>query len=154
MNPVKTVDHIVEEITIHAPAERVFEAFANPRERVKWWGMEGRFQATDADSDLRPGGRWSIRGIGMQGRPFVVSGEYREVRRPALLVFTWLPDWQAEPLESVVRVDFEEQNGVTRVRLTHSGLTTDNARESHRGWPQILEWLQAYVEKGGPLRAS
>jgi hypothetical protein len=32
------------------------------------------------------------------------------------------------------------------VRRTHSGLTTAISRASHRGWPQILGWLQAYVE--------
>jgi hypothetical protein len=32
------------------------------------------------------------------------------------------------------------------VRLTHSGLMSESARGSHRGWPQILSWLQAYAE--------
>jgi hypothetical protein len=45
-----------------------------------------------------------------------------------------------------VRIDLEEKDGITTVRLTHSGLTGDAARTSHRGWPQILEWLRVYVE--------
>ena len=48
--------------------------------------------------------------------------------------------------ETLVRWDLEEKNGVTTVRLTHSGLTSESSRASHRGWPQILGWLQAYVE--------
>jgi uncharacterized protein YndB with AHSA1/START domain len=35
-----------------------------------------------------------MRGIGVGGKPFTVSGVYREIERPRLLVFTWLPDWQ------------------------------------------------------------
>ena len=31
----------------------------------------------------------------MGGRPFNVVGEYRKVEPPHLLVFTWLPDWDA-----------------------------------------------------------
>ena len=49
-------------------------------------------------------------------------------------------------MESVVRIELEEKNGVTTVRLTHSGLTSETSRISHRGWPQILTWLRAYVE--------
>jgi len=147
MNAAETSDAIIQEIVIHAPAERVFEALTDPAQRVVWWGAEGRFQAKEMESDLRPGGQWSMRGSGMGGRPFVVKGEYRRIERPHLLEFTWLPDWQEETLETVVRFDLTENGGVTTVRLTHSGLTTEKARASHQGWPQILGWLRAYSEK-------
>ena len=38
MNPTETVDSIIKEIVIKAPAERIFEALAHPQQRVKWWG--------------------------------------------------------------------------------------------------------------------
>ena len=85
---------IVKEITIKAPAERIFEALADPQLRMWWWGAEGRFQTTHMESDLHPGGKWIMRGIGVGGRPFRVAGEYRIIEPPRLLVFTWLPDWQ------------------------------------------------------------
>jgi uncharacterized protein YndB with AHSA1/START domain len=142
-------DTIVKEITIKAPAERVFEALSNPEQRIQWWGSEGRFRTTHVESDLRPGGKWTMCGVGMGGRPFKVVGEYRAVERPRLLIFTWLPDWQANASESLVRFDLVEKDGVTTVRLTHSGLATDSARDSHRGWPEILTWLRAYAEGKG-----
>ncbi len=142
-----TGDTVVQEIAIRASADRVFDAFTNPTERVKWWSAPaGRFIATHAESDLRAGGRWALRGTRQDGSPFVVSGEYRVVERPTLLVFTWLPDWQGDATESLVRVEFTEADGMTRLRLTHSGLTTEPSRASHRGWPQILARLQAYVD--------
>jgi uncharacterized protein YndB with AHSA1/START domain len=146
MNP-HTSDAIVQEIMINAPAERIFDALINPDERVKWWGAEGSFQTTHVESDLRPGGKWAMRGLGMNGRPFAITGEYREIARPHLLVFTWLPDWQEGASTSLVRVDLEEKAGITTVRLTHSGLTGEASRTSHRGWPQILSWLRAYAER-------
>ena len=147
MNPTSASDAIVQEITTKAPAERIFEALTNPDERLKWWWRsEGRFQITQVESDLRPGGKWMMRGNGMGGKTFRVSGEYRQVEPPRLLVFTWLPDWQGDAIESLVRFDLEEKNGVTTVRLTHSGLTSESSRASHKGWPQILTWLQGYVE--------
>jgi uncharacterized protein YndB with AHSA1/START domain len=138
---------IVEEITIKAPAERIFEALTNPEECMKWWGSEGRFQTTHVESDLRLGGRRVMRGVGMGGKPFSVIGVYRQIERPRLLVFTWLPDWQGDATESVVRWDLEEKDGVTTVRLTHSGLTSEGSRASHRGWPGILAWLKSHVER-------
>jgi uncharacterized protein YndB with AHSA1/START domain len=142
-----TGNPIVEEITIDAPAERVFEALINPDERVQWWGAAGSFQTTHMESDLRPGGRWAMRGLRGAGQPFTISGEYREIARPHLLVFTWLPDWQGNTATSLVRFDLIEHNGVTTVRLTHSGLSVEALRTGHRGWPQILGWLRAHVQR-------
>lgn len=147
MNHSVANDTIVEEITIRAPAERVFGALTSPEERVRWWGAEGRFKTTHAESDLRPGGKWMMRGIGLGGRPFTVQGVYREIERPRLLVFTWLPSWQDDPTETLVSFDFFEKDGMTTVRLTHSGLATESSRAQHRGWPDILTWLKSYSEK-------
>ncbi len=62
MNPTSVTGTIVQEITIDGSAERIFEALTNPHERMKWWGAEGRFQVTHFESDLRPGGKWTMRG--------------------------------------------------------------------------------------------
>ena len=78
-----SVDAIVQEITIKAPAARVFEALVDPAQRMQWWGQVGRFETTNAESDLRPGGRWLMSGMGM-GRPFKVEGVYRVVEPPRL----------------------------------------------------------------------
>jgi uncharacterized protein YndB with AHSA1/START domain len=146
MNPTDSSDAIIKEIIIKASAERIFEALVDPRQRVKWWRVEGRFQAIDMESDLRPGGAWLIRGIGIGGKPFTVRGEYCVIERPRLLEFTWLPDWQEDAQLTLVRFDLEEKDGFTTVRLTHSGHTTERSRESHQGWPKIMVRLQAYVE--------
>ncbi len=46
-----------------------------------------------------------------------------------------------------MRIDLAENDGVTTVRLTHSGLTAEALRTGHRGWPQILAWLRAHAER-------
>jgi uncharacterized protein YndB with AHSA1/START domain len=146
MNPVTANDTIVEEIAIKGTADRVFQALTNPEERLKWWGGPGgRFKLTGFESDLRPGGKWQMLAES-SGRVVTIRGEYREIDPPRLLVFTWLPDWYEDATESLVRWDLDERDGVTTVRLTHSGLLTEAARENHRGWPQIVAWLKAYVE--------
>ncbi len=137
-------DTIVEEITIRASAARIFEALTDPQQRTQWWGAEGSYRATHTESDLRPGGKWSTSGTGF-GKPFRVRGEYRIVERPRVLAFTWIPDWQENAGESLVRFDLVETDGVTTVRLTHSGLAPQ-ARQAHRGWPRMLGWLRDHVE--------
>jgi uncharacterized protein YndB with AHSA1/START domain len=138
-------DTIVEEITIKAPAERIFAALTDPQQRMKWWGAEGMYRATHMESDLRPGGKWSTRGTGYGGKSFSVRGEYRLIERPRVLAFTWVPDWQENAPVSLVRFDLAETDGVTTVRLTHSGLSPEG-RQAHRGWPQVLGWLKAHLE--------
>jgi uncharacterized protein YndB with AHSA1/START domain len=140
-------DTIVQEIAITAPAERVFEALVDPKQRMQWWGGQGRFRATQMESDLRPGGKWMMR-FEMGGRPSSVGGEYRMIERPRLLVLTWQPDWYENATETLVRFDLSEISGVTTVRITHSGLTTEGDRTNHRGWPDILAWLRTYAEQG------
>lgn len=149
MNTASAGDTIVQEIAIEGPAERIFEALTNPSQVVQWWGAPGRFQMTHMEADLRVGGKWAMRGTGLEGKPIIVRGEYRQIQRPRLLVFTWTPSWQGDATESTVRFELEEKDGITSVRLTHSGLVSESSRGSHRGWPQILAWLQGYVERAG-----
>lgn len=147
MNSKSAGDAIVEEITIKAPAARIFDALTDPAARVTWWGLKGRFETTAMESDLRPGGRWLMRGIGMGGKPFTVTGVYRTVERPRALAFTWLPDWDAEATETLVRFDLHEHDGFTTVRLMHSGFGSEGSRGRHQGWPLILSWLRGYAEQ-------
>jgi uncharacterized protein YndB with AHSA1/START domain len=93
-----SVEAIVQEITIKAPAARVFEALVEPAQRMRWWGKKNSFETTNAEFDLRPGGRWLMSGMGM-GRPFKVEGVYRIIERPRVLAFTWLPSWDEEATE-------------------------------------------------------
>jgi uncharacterized protein YndB with AHSA1/START domain len=136
---------IVQEITIKARARRVYDALTDPQQRMAWWGSPGRFETKRVESDLRAGGRWQMSGIGLANKTFLIKGEYRVVNPPHVLAFTWLPDWHPNPVESLVRFDLTEKDGVTTVKLTHSGLTPESAK-AHQGWPQILGWLRDYAE--------
>lgn len=139
-------DAIFEEIAIDAPAERVFHALTSPEELLKWWGIEGRFQAVEVECDLRPGGRWRMRvngGCGMDSNS-MVAGEYQAIEPPHLLIYTWVRELE-DAAVTVVRWDLEETNGVTLVRLTHSGLTSEALRSRNGGWPMVLGLLKGFM---------
>lgn len=135
---------IVQEVTINAPAARVFEALTSPEQRTQWWGRDGRFQTTHVESDLKVGGKFKMAGTAF-GRPFTVTGEYRTIEPPRVLAFTWLPSWQTDASITLVRFDLSETDDVTTVRLTHAGLTPEGL-EAHQGWAQILARLQTFAE--------
>ena len=143
---VQNSDTIVQEIEIRQPAEKIFEAMTNPDELVKWWRVEGKFRVTTMESDSSVGGKWRMRLIGGRGNETVVTGQYREIVRPRLVVFTWVRETE-DAIETQVRWDLSEKDGVTTVRVTHSGLTTEGLRERNEGWSMILGLLQAYVEE-------
>jgi uncharacterized protein YndB with AHSA1/START domain len=137
-------DAIVQEIAIRGSAERIFDALTKPEELVKWWGVAGKFQLTQVESDLRPGGRWSFL-LATAGGPRTVCGEYRQIERPHLLVYSWIRE-QEDAAETVVRWELEESSGITRVRVTHSGLSSEALHARNSGWPMIVALLQSYVE--------
>lgn len=143
------VDAIVQEITINAPAERIFRALTSPGELLRWWAAEGKFRATQVESDLRPGGAWRM-GVegscGPESSCTVVSGKYLEIAPPHRLVFTWLREEEDDP-ETTVQWDLKEGNGATTVRVTHSGFTSERMRTRNSGWPLIQQLLQAFVER-------
>ncbi|HUD57685.1 MAG TPA: SRPBCC domain-containing protein [Terracidiphilus sp.] len=148
MNPALVCDDtIVQQITIKAPARWIFDALTDPKELLKWWNVKGKFQLIHAESDLRPGGKWSMQvagSCGPDGPSSTVRGEYRVVEPPSLLLFTWIREEEDLP-ETLVRWDLEEKDGSTTVRVTHSGLTSERLRARNNGWPMIVKLLQTYI---------
>jgi uncharacterized protein YndB with AHSA1/START domain len=141
---------IEEEIHIAAPPERVFQALTDPQQLVQWWGQKGIYRGKQWTTEVRPGGKWRSEGISErdgQEYEYEVHGEYLQIDPPRLLEFTWIPSW-AGPMNTVVRVELSPAPGGTLLRLRHSGFTTAAQVQAHRGWPQVLGWLQSFVEKG------
>lgn len=141
-------DVLVQEITIVAPAERVFAALTRPEELVRWWSIEGKVRTLAAACDVRPGGAWWMQVEGScspAGPVHKVHGVYRRVEPPRLVEFTWNREGEDYP-ESLVRWDLEEKDGITRARVTHSGLVTEEMRERNNGWSLIVQLLEAWAE--------
>ena len=148
-HPEAAVEALVQEIDIHAPADRVFRALTRPEDLLQWWAAEGRFRATEVESDLRPGGKWRMRVEGACGADAscsIVSGTYLEIATPHLLVFTWLRE-NEDDWETTVRWELTERDGVTTARVTHSGFTSERMRNRNSGWVLIKELLRNYSER-------
>lgn len=146
--PAASNDTIVQEITINATADRIFDALTDPDELLEWWGIEGQFRLMRALCDVRTGGKWTMRLIGEsedEQRESIVHGVYRTVVPPNLLEYTWIREEEGHP-ETVVRWELQQYGKSTHVRVTHSGLTTPRLRDRNSGWVFIVQLLKDYVE--------
>jgi uncharacterized protein YndB with AHSA1/START domain len=141
-------DEIVSEIQIAAPPERVFQALVDPSQVVRWWGQKGVYRCTEFQSDLRLGGKWRTAGVSGDGGAFEAAGEYLEIDPPRLLVHSWVASWTGD-VKTTVRWELEPIKKGILVRIRHSGLAAHpELANSYSGWPRLLTWLQALMERG------
>ncbi len=141
-------DSIQAEVLIAAPPEHVFQALVEPHQVVQWWGQAGIYHCTEFSSDLRVGGKWRGAGVGGQSDRFTVSGEYLEIDSPRVLTYSWVASWTGD-VKTTVRWELEPVEQGTLVRLKHSGLAAHpEIAQAYQGWPRMLGWLQAFMEKG------
>jgi uncharacterized protein YndB with AHSA1/START domain len=149
-----TDDHTLHiERTFHAPAEAVFDAWTSEEVIRRWFHAEHDWETTEAQVDLRLGG--AVRVVMRDPDKDVEyggGGEYTEIDPPTRLAFTWT--WDDDlPRQTLIEINFEETEGVTTVRFTHSGLRDEDSVRSHEGgWTtcfDILEHVLTAAPRGG-----
>jgi len=136
---------IERSIWIAAPRERVWRAISDPEQVEKWFS---------------PGTRWGGTGLEVGGRMFVLNPEtgaemfaqvIEAVEPPYRLITRSLP----EPPDTVHVTTWrlEEENGGTRLMLTHSGYELEpvearanNMEQNAFGFGMMMENLAAYIE--------
>ena len=133
---------VVSEIDIRAPAAEVFEMFTDPAKLARWIGIRALLEP-------RPGGQFRFELVPGE----FCSGRYVELVPGRRVVFTW--GWESgalpvEPGSTTVEVDLTERDGVTHVRLTHSGLTPEMRLFHDDGWRRFLARLAAVAEGRDP----
>jgi uncharacterized protein YndB with AHSA1/START domain len=134
------------ERTFRAPAEAVFDAWTSEEVLRRWWRAGHDWPSAVAEVDFRVGGalrvvmRDPVKDVEYGG-----SGVYTEIERPRRLAFTWI--WDDDPRRMLIEVDFEERDGITTVRFTHSGLWDEEAVRSHEdGWNKVFDNLERALE--------
>jgi uncharacterized protein YndB with AHSA1/START domain len=138
------------ERTFRAPAEAVFDAWTTEEVIRRWWHTELGWETAEAEVDLRVGGvvrvvmRDPSKDVEYGG-----GGHYTEIERPNRLAFTWI--WDDDTRRTLIELDFEETDGVTTVRFTHSGLWDEEAVRSHEdGWGKLFDNLERTLEAVRP----
>jgi uncharacterized protein YndB with AHSA1/START domain len=135
----------------NASRERVWRAWTDPEALKMWWGPR-EFDCTDAQSDLRVGGKYRITIRHKEkGEVFIAYGEYKEVAPPSRLVYTWRwEQWDDAMWETLVTVEFRERGGSTELILTHERFRDESMRDSHgEGWGSALDCLAEFLGRTG-----
>jgi len=139
-------------IPIAAPPERVFQALTRPEQLLRWWTNDV-CKAELWQVDARRGGRWNCRmrseTLTINGTSvFEANGEILECDPPRLLVYSWITNWSPpDTQDSVVRWELTPAAGGTTVKMTHSGLTPELAKDYSHGWPDVVGRLHSFAEQ-------
>jgi glutathione S-transferase len=129
--------------TIRASAERIFEAWTQPEQLRAWWGPRP-VTCSGAEIDLRVGGRYRIANALPDGTTVIIEGEFRDIQRPHMLVYTWRTGQGAEE-PSLVTVRFQARGEATEVVVVHEKVPSAAVRDSHeKGWSGCLDGLEAF----------
>ncbi len=125
---------------IHAPIEKVFDAWLDPAMLSKFMMPMPGMPESDVQNDARKGGGFTIiMHVGEENLPH--TGEYLEINRPDKLVFTWASHRSVD--NSTVTLNFTKiDDNKTNVSLSHVKFIDEKARSDHEGgWGNILDKL-------------
>lgn len=162
---IKEQELVISRI-FNAPRERVWEAWSKPDIFKKWWGPKG-FSCPVAKIDFRKGGKYINCMKSPDGQEFWSTGTYREIVEPEKIVATdSFADDQGNvvhaehygmskdfPLEMIVNMIFEDQNGKTKFTLRHIGIPNlDMLNATRDGWNESFDKLSDLLEDYDELR--
>ena len=129
-----------------ASAERVFDAWLDPKTAGRWLFATPTGQMVRVEIDARIGGRF-IFVDRRDGEDVEHRGEYLDIDRPRRLVFTFgVPKYSAETTR--VSIDIVPRETGCELTLTHEGVLPEYAERTKGGWTEILGRLAADLAQG------
>lgn len=131
-------------ITIHAPAEKVWEALTTPA-LIKQW-----FFGVDTETDWKEGSPMVHRGV-WQGKPYEDKGTILKFEPPRRLMHTHWSDLSGLPdrPENYQEVTWEllERGGETKLTVSEVNLPSEETKAISEGsWKTVLDNLKKLLE--------
>lgn len=134
--------------TFRAPRKLVWQAWADPKNMVKWMGPR-RHPASHYENDFRPGGAWRSRLVAPDGSDTLwVGGNFHELVEPERMVFTfaWDGDDGKPENEMLITLTFAEDGADTKMTLHQTGFRAVEQRDGHNeGWTSCLDRLEEFL---------
>jgi uncharacterized protein YndB with AHSA1/START domain len=141
-----TTERLEVSRVIRSGQDRVFDAWTDPAQIVKWWGAGGII-CSAAEMDLVEGGDYRIANVTPDGSTMWIVGTFSRVDAPNALSYTWaIEPITSETDFSQVEVTFSGVSEGTLVSIVHTRIATAEARETNLfGWNGCLEGLSALL---------
>ncbi len=131
---------ITVEIEINVPAEKVWQYWRKPEHVMKWNYASEDWQTTQAENDLRVGGRFLSRMEAKNGSfGFDFEGTYDSIILYKLIAYT-LGDGRK------VRVTFIKDGNSTRIIENFETENANPVELQGGGWQSILNNFRKYTE--------
>lgn len=131
------------------PAERVFDAWLDPKRAGQWLFATPQGEMVRAEIDPRVGGRFTFTDR-RDGEDVEHTGEYLEINRPRRLVFTFAVTG-SDGAPDLVRIDIAPHPDGCELSLEHE-MAAEYAEYLERtrdGWSGILEGLASELAQQG-----
>ena len=143
--------------TLNAPQELAFKVWTSAEHIPQWMQPEPGMVVPFATMDLRVGGKYLNCMRSPKGKEYWGTGVFHEIIPMERLVFTdSFADEKGNvvpatyygmssdfPLEMLVTVTFEDQDGKTKMTLRHTGLPAGPDSEgTHQGWSESFDKLE------------
>jgi uncharacterized protein YndB with AHSA1/START domain len=150
----RTVEHntFVIERDYAASTARVYAAFADPRQKLRWFGDTSEDSTSTHDIDFRVGGQESLRGGGPDGAPtFTFDARYQDIVEGSRIVYSYEMTMDGRRISvSVATIEFVASAQGTHLILTEQGafldgLDTNAIRE--QGTRELLGALEDYLKE-------
>ena len=152
--PENNQNDLVITRTFDAPLEKVWKAFTEPEQMVKWWGPNN-ITAPSLKIDFRVGGKFLYYMRFAETQDIWGVGTYKEIIPMEKIVCT---DSFADengnvisgekygmkdvPLEATVTFTFENVDGKTKFTLKHEGIPAGEITDQTKaGWNESLDKL-------------
>ena len=139
MTQVKT---ITVEGVVHAPIEKVWQCWTEPKHIIGWAFASDDWEAPSAENDIRIGGKFLTRMSSKdKSAGFDFTGTYTNVKEHELIEYTMDGDDARK-----VRIEFVSTADGILVRESFD-IEHENSEEMQRaGWQSILDNFKKYTE--------
>jgi uncharacterized protein YndB with AHSA1/START domain len=116
-----------------APAEKVWQAWTDPKLVSRWFGSDPNGKVLSAKLDVRPGKTFEVMFQDSDGTQHTASGVYQALEPHRLLRFTW--GWKSEPgIETSITVSLTSNGASTRMDFEHAGIDYASTHDYESGW--------------------
>jgi len=150
-----TVSHdtFVIERSYEVPVAQVFEAWADPVRKARWFAGSADALGSGYELDFRVGGHEVNRGGPPGGPVYTYDSEFRDIVPEQRIVYTYEMSVDGSRMSvSVATVELHDLGASTRLVLTEQGVFLDGhdtSAQREEGTRALLESLATHLTPGG-----
>jgi uncharacterized protein YndB with AHSA1/START domain len=146
-------DTFAIERTYDAPVAQVYQAWADPQLKARWFAGSADALGSGYELDFQVGGREVNRGGPPGGPVYIYESKFQDIVPEQRIVYTY--EMYADEVRisvSLATVEFRSQPATTRLILTEQGAFLDGhdqVAQREEGTRSLLESLATMLSGGG-----